>query len=151
MNDFTVKKGGFTLTCKNDDIILTGDKIGRRYLGCFVSGNYHKTGLCRETHMQRLPVKAYGFNYELIKRIPDGKYIQVEDDYDTYRIPAGFVKKHSQYMHFKKQGFELQLFVPIKYFDTLYSTGDIKKAGKHNNFKPKVIKKELQLNFEGVS
>lgn len=67
----------------------------------------------REKHLFRKS-DSYGFNENLMKLTNSFDYILLKDNYGQYRFHKNIVIKYGEYMNFKQQGFELQLFLPLK-------------------------------------
>jgi hypothetical protein len=75
-------------------------------------------------HLQRqrkvhlfLKLKAYGFNYTLIKDKMIEK-ISVRDEFTLWEFSPKYLIEHGQIMNFKNSGgFELQIFLPLKLMD----------------------------------
>jgi hypothetical protein len=68
---------------------------------------------------------SYGFNYYVLKNIEGFDTIKLCDEYGIYNIPVEDILAKSLFLHFKKTGFERQIFMKIS---------DINKyrdAGKH--------------------
>ena len=64
--------------------------------------------------------KAFGFCYEAIETI-NPTYVQViykgeEAKKGSYSIATNILRNKAKFLNFKKKGFELQCFVPIKEF-----------------------------------
>jgi hypothetical protein len=61
-----------------------------------------------------IKMRAYGFNEYLIRNTKDFDKILLEDEYGQYNFPVSLVRIYGKsHLHFKKQGLELQLFLPI--------------------------------------
>ena len=67
----------------------------------------------RESHLMRKN-NSYGFNEYMIREAKLFDDIELRDDVGTYKFPKSVVLEQGQYLHFKEQGFEKQLFVPLE-------------------------------------
>jgi hypothetical protein len=67
----------------------------------------------RETHVL-LIAKSYGFNYELLKKATKFNKVRLEDDCGVYLIPVKVLLQEGSFLHFKKKGFEKQIFVKLE-------------------------------------
>lgn len=69
-----------------------------------------------ERHMMQ-NIKGYGFNVVLLEKylIPKGFSIGLEIDKKyKYVLNPELIMEHGSYLHFKSQGFELQIFVSLE-------------------------------------
>lgn len=66
----------------------------------------------REKHLYRI-TESYGFSSEILKGLRV-EYIDLTEDTGTFRIPINIILEKGEYIFFKKQGFEKQLFLPIR-------------------------------------
>ena len=62
---------------------------------------------------------SWGLHWDIVSRLDDEAYIGVRSELGMYKIKAGLAKEYAEVvtMKFKQQGFELQRFVPIKYWE----------------------------------
>lgn len=58
-------------------------------------------------------LNAYGFCYRIINEATKFDHVKISDDYGTYLIPRQVMLDEGEFLHFKKQGFELQIFVNL--------------------------------------
>jgi len=58
-------------------------------------------------------LNAYGFCYRVISEAKKFDNIKISDEYGTYLIPRKVMLEEGEFLHFKKQGFELQIFISI--------------------------------------
>ena len=58
-------------------------------------------------------LNAYGFCYRVISEAKKFDHVKISDDYGTYLIPRQVMLDEGEFLHFKKQGFELQIFVNL--------------------------------------
>ncbi len=64
-----------------------------------------------EKHLYRNG-QAFGFNVELLRTATLFNGVKLMTDRDeTFIIPVKFILEHGEYFHFKKQGFEKQIFI----------------------------------------
>jgi len=86
----------------------------------------------RAKHLHK-KMNGYGFNHMILKQATKFDKIKLSDDFGTYLIPISVILEQGKFLHFKKQGFELQIFLHLdvmrKY--NMYKNED-------NNIVPKV-------------
>lgn len=58
--------------------------------------------------------ESYGFNEALIKNAQKFDKVKLTDDDGTYLFPKSLILTKGSYLHFKSEGFERQLFLPLK-------------------------------------
>jgi len=58
-------------------------------------------------------LNAYGFCYHVISEAKKFDFIKLSDEFGTYLIPRKVMLEEGEFLHFKKQGFELQIFVNL--------------------------------------
>ena len=58
--------------------------------------------------------ESYGFNEALIKNAQTFDKVKLTDDDGTYLFPKHLILTKGSYLHFKTEGFERQLFLPLK-------------------------------------
>lgn len=105
-----------------------GNKLiinGNRILMKFVNERYAKLigvinlenrfMFVRRTRSKHLfkKLNAYGFCYRIISEAKKFDFVKIADDYGTYLIPRQVMLDEGEFLHFKKQGFELQIFVNL--------------------------------------
>ena len=66
----------------------------------------------REKHLMRKG-NAYGFNEYVLRQAKTFDKIELKDDYGTYLFSRQLVIDMGRYLHFKEEGFEKQLFLPL--------------------------------------
>ena len=79
-----------------------------------------KTFVCKREREKLLfkKINAYGFNEYLMRNAKSFTKILLTDDYYEYEFPLDYLNIHGKnYLHFKEQGFELQLFLPLEYLE----------------------------------
>ena len=70
---------------------------------------YHNS----QKHLMR-KINGYGFNEQILKFSTTSKYVLlILDGRSQKKNRMQEVKKEGQYLNFKQQGFELQLFIPM--------------------------------------
>lgn len=58
---------------------------------------------------------AYGFNEYILRESKTFDWVRLRDDAgNDWKIPKKFILENGQYLNFKEQGYELQLFVPLE-------------------------------------
>ena len=81
-----------------------------------------------EKHMMQR-IKGYGFNVVLLQKylIPKGFRIGLEIDKKyKYILNPELIMEHGSYLHFKNQGYELQIFVSLENIKHLASHAWVK-------------------------
>jgi len=77
-------------------------------------------------------MKAYGFNYIVIKDIEDLKYIllmEKDGDHRTYyMLPIEFIRQHANIKQFSAVGFELQYFLRHEYLERFKTNNRFEKG-----------------------
>ncbi len=60
-------------------------------------------------------INGYGFNYELLSSATKFEYIKliITDKKTSYLIPLNIILTKGQFMNFKQQGFEIQIFLSL--------------------------------------
>lgn len=56
---------------------------------------------------------SYGFNHNLLSRLNKVKNVELKSDGKRYVIPIDYILKYGEFMNFKNQGFELQIFLKL--------------------------------------
>jgi hypothetical protein len=87
----------------------------RRHLGNFdfSSGTFFM--LRNSKHHYHFAMNGYGFNHDLlIDQFLNIKVINIKIDDVTYEFPKTVIDSKGSFLNFKKQGFELQRFLPFK-------------------------------------
>lgn len=77
----------------------------------------------RTKHLHRNS-NSYGFNYMLLKEAQSFDFIMLKDEITTYKIPRQAVLDYGDFLHFKQQGFEKQIFVPLSILETYCASGE---------------------------
>lgn len=72
----------------------------------------------REKHLMKKG-NAYGFNEYVMRNAKTFDKIELKDDYGTYMIPRQLIINMGNYLHFKEEGFERQLFLPLHIISNL--------------------------------
>lgn len=68
----------------------------------------------RDKHYFR-KLKAYGINYLLISSLnPDTQIVIDEIQGDMYKTTAGEIVAKGKFLNFKREGYELQIFLPLE-------------------------------------
>lgn len=66
----------------------------------------------RKKHLFRRN-NSYGFNYYVLSNAKKFDKIMLSDDCGTWMIPIKLILEEGSFLHFNKEGFELQIFMPI--------------------------------------
>jgi hypothetical protein len=92
---------------------LSGEKSSRE-LGFIDMRN-------RKLHVKRKREKhlfkknsSYGFNHKLLNDAKHFDTIVLQDEYLMWEIPREFILKNGSFLHFKSDGFERQIFIPLE-------------------------------------
>lgn len=73
---------------------------------------YHKSGLKRKEHLFRKN-QSWGINNCIVEALPSGSMLLVDSDCGRYQITVEDARAYGEFLLFKQQGFELQLFIPL--------------------------------------
>lgn len=68
----------------------------------------------KKKHLHRKS-NSYGFNFEILSKAKSFDKIMLTDDNGTYLMDRMEMVKNGKFLFFKQQGFEKQIFIPIKY------------------------------------
>ena len=71
---------------------------------------------CRRDRKKHLHIKSdsYGFNWHVLMRANKVENVLLKDREGVYLIPIRHILNRGQFMHFKKQKFELQIFLTLE-------------------------------------
>lgn len=58
--------------------------------------------------------KSYGFNYSFLSSAKKFDKINLEDEYSRWTIPVDYLLKEGEFLFFKEQGFEKQIFIQLE-------------------------------------
>lgn len=107
------KDEGNILRWNDQNLIQLKLKGETRFLtiGSFKDGVFRKT-----THHRFKRFNAFGFCHKAIE-VLNPQRIEVLYSKVKYSISRDEFDKHKQFLHFKKEGYELQCFVPIDKFE----------------------------------
>jgi hypothetical protein len=68
----------------------------------------------RDKHLHRKS-NSYGFNHHILSKAKTFDTILLTDEFGEYRFPVAKVMAHGRtFLHFKQQGFELQIFLALE-------------------------------------
>lgn len=105
--------------CTNDKrvvlyLILKSEQGKKRRLGVITKST--KTLFIKRRRMVHLLRKgnAYGFNEYVLENAKLFDKIKLTDEQSEWKVPVKFILEKGTYLHFKKQGFELQKFVSLE-------------------------------------
>ena len=57
---------------------------------------------------------AYGFNYNFLSSAKQFNIVNLEDEYSRWKIPVEFILTNGEFLFFKEQGFEKQIFITLQ-------------------------------------
>ena len=66
----------------------------------------------RSEHLHKKS-NSYGLNHHILANATKFDHVKITDDFGTYLIPLQTVLDEGKFLHFKKQGFERQLFLDL--------------------------------------
>jgi len=98
------------------ELVLKGSSRRRRILS--VMGGQIIKRVLNAHKMKKFP--SIGFNWKAINVLRDRlkkKYIFVVMGRAKYKIPIQDIIDHGKFLHFKTEGFELQVFYPLRRLD----------------------------------
>lgn len=73
---------------------------------------YFAVNRIREKHLFRKN-NSYGFNHHILQNAKKFDKIKLSDDFGTWLIPIKLILEKGSFLHFNKDGFELQIFLPL--------------------------------------
>ena len=73
---------------------------------------YFAVNRIREKHLFRKN-NSYGFNHYILANAKKYDAIKLSDDFGTWLIPNKLIIEKGSFLHFNKDGFELQIFLPL--------------------------------------
>lgn len=91
---------------------LKGNKGGRNIGRVRIADGVLEVVRNRDKHLMKKG-KAYGFNEYVMRTAKTFDTIELQDDYGTYVFPRRLILDRGSYLHFKEEGFEKQLFLPL--------------------------------------
>jgi hypothetical protein len=91
---------------------LKGKKGGRNIGRVRIADGVLEVVRNRDKHLMKKG-KAYGFNEYVMRTAKTFDTIELQDDYGTYVFPRRLILDRGSYLHFKEEGFEKQLFLPL--------------------------------------
>ena len=110
-NYFLVKTPSANIIVVN--LFLASEKKSRELGMVLVKERVMRIRRTRAKHLLRKN-QSYGFNEHLIKTAKKFDNIHlIEEDGSEYMFPRTLVLEKGSYLHFKSEGFEKQLFVPL--------------------------------------
>ena len=105
----------------NNSIIISGNIISiklksesrKREIGVInPQERYFAVNRIREKHLFRKN-NSYGFNHYILQNAKKFDKIKLSDDFGTWLIPIKLILEKGSFLHFNKNGFELQIFLPL--------------------------------------
>jgi hypothetical protein len=91
---------------------LKGNKGGRNIGRVRLADRVLEVVRNRDKHLLR-KAKSYGFNEYVMRTAKTFDSVELQDDYGTYLVPRQLILNMGSYLHFKDEGFERQLFLPL--------------------------------------
>jgi hypothetical protein len=70
--------------------------------------------ITRKEKHKHIKSNSYGFNEALLNQSVTSTHIIFRCPEGIFKIPIKFIQDNGNYLHFAKQGFELQLFIPLE-------------------------------------
>jgi hypothetical protein len=123
--EFTIRKFFLDQTSKNYLIIKQNNKLTvlslklEAYTKTRLIGTVTKS--TRTIEMKRKKEKhlfvkynAYGFNDYILRNQTSIDWVRLNDETCHWKIPVNFILENGTYLHFQKNGFELQRFVSLE-------------------------------------
>lgn len=115
-----------TMFDKQGDKFFTHEKKGYLYIELRLASETHKRDVGRvrlkdrvlelvrqrDKHLMRKN-NSYGFNEYMVRNGRTFDTIELSDEKGTYSFPKELVMEKGSYLHFKQEGYEKQLFVPL--------------------------------------
>jgi hypothetical protein len=65
---------------------------------------------------------SYGFNYLLLNEAKTFDIVLIRDSVSAFRVPRSVLLNKGEFLFFKTQGFEKQIFVPLSVLDSFSVT-----------------------------
>jgi len=95
------------------DLKLKNEKR-RRHVG-FVTKSTRTLNVLRRRgdHLHKLS-SSYGFNHKILEISKRFDTVCLQDEYCRWKIPKAYLLEHTNFLFFKKQGFELQTFISLE-------------------------------------
>lgn len=85
----------------------------KRLLGQIMPARVFKVVRDRERHLF-LKNRSYGFNYHILSNAKKFDTILLSDQFEVWKIPITFILENGQFLFFKQQGFEKQIFITLE-------------------------------------
>lgn len=110
-NRLFTKSSGKTITIY---LNLQADGTRKRKVGVVTIST--RTIVIRRNRTEHLfrAGNAYGFNSHLLHNTKTFDTIQLSDEYQNWKVPVKFILENGEYLMFKQQGFEKQIFVSLE-------------------------------------
>lgn len=112
MNSITVHdtQGNEIIRNGNDLLLgLSGERRTRK-IGSISNGVLYVRR--RRSHIMDVN-KSYGFNHHILSNARMFDKVNIKDDYGIYELPVSVILDKGDFLFFKKQGFEKQIFLPL--------------------------------------
>jgi hypothetical protein len=102
-------------------IIVSGNSISLklksekriRQIGTInLKDKYLSVDRIRSKHLFRKN-NSYGFNHYVLFNATKFDKVLLSDDFGTWLIPISIILEKGSFLHFNKDGFELQIFLPL--------------------------------------
>jgi len=73
---------------------------------------YHKQNMKEKVHVFRKNT-SWGLHWGLIESLPDDAYVVIDSDVARYSVQVEVIKNIGDFLWFKTEGFERQIFLPL--------------------------------------
>lgn len=131
----------------NETIYLKLDKEDfNRTLGK-VKGDTFFVKRVREKHLFRKN-NSYGFNGSIIEQL-GVDFIELYEDSGIFKFPVDVLRQFGDYLHFKDEGFERQMFLPLSIIDKYRYTpeADVARTQLMGEEWYKILKPEFDKDY----
>ena len=91
---------------------LISERYKRKVGDVIKSTRVLKVYRSRYKHLHRKS-GSYGFNHQILVEAKKFDIIRLNDEHGSYNIPRTFILENGSFLHFQKQGFERQIFLPV--------------------------------------
>lgn len=88
-----------------------------------VKGDVFYTKRVRERHLLKVN-QSYGFSINIIEQL-GVNFIELYEDSGIFKFPVDVLRQFGDYLHFKDEGFERQLFLPLAVIDKYRYTPEL--------------------------
>ena len=104
----------------NIDLKLKSEKK-RRHVGDITKSTRTFFIMRKRQYHLHLLSNSYGFNYTILEQAQHFDYVSIQDEFKRWKVRReDLLKKENQtILHFKQQGFEVQIFISLDKLDEL--------------------------------